>query len=92
MTAPGFKNACGGGTNIYEKRGAGRTLQVQNKPEAWEMKTRIDYRDQFRGEPLKAMLALEKYVHERGLAPLEWTEAERWFRMRMFLRASAKAL
>ena len=48
------------------------------------MKTRIDYRDQFRGEPLKAMLALEKYVHERGLAPLEWTEAERWFRIRMF--------
>ena len=39
------------------------------------MKMRTDYHDQFRGEPPKAMLALEKYVHERGLEPLEWTEA-----------------
>ena len=28
------------------------------------MKMRIDYHDKFREEPLKAMLALEKYVHE----------------------------
>ncbi len=31
------------------------------------MKMRIDYHDKFREEPLRAMLALEKYVHECGL-------------------------
>src|SRR5437763_6946000 len=33
------------------------------------MKMRIDYHDKFREEPLRAMLALEKYVHECGLEP-----------------------
>src|SRR5205807_4752008 len=33
------------------------------------MKMRIDYHDKFREEPLQAMLALEKYVHECGLEP-----------------------
>src|SRR5438874_9082848 len=30
---------------------------------------RIDYHDKFHEEPLKAMLALEKYVHACGLEP-----------------------
>src|SRR6266513_695902 len=34
---------------------------------------RIDYHDKFREEPLRAMRALEKYVHEG--ARLEWPEA-----------------
>jgi len=33
------------------------------------MKMRIDYHDKFHEEPLKAMLALEKYVHACGLEP-----------------------
>ena len=31
------------------------------------MKMRIDYHNKFREEPLQAMLALEKYVHNCGL-------------------------
>lgn len=34
-----------------------------------DVKMRIDYHDKFREEPLRAMLALEKHVHECGLEP-----------------------
>ena len=41
-------------------------MKIGNKGER-RMKMRIDYHDKFREEPLRAMLALEKYVHECGL-------------------------